>query len=67
MFDPYAKDSPAATKALANNAPQPAQRQDSGPTLHKMDEAPANQINAARLSFGKRTSTKKMQDKAGLV
>ena len=62
MFDPYAKDSPAVMKP----APQPAKQQD-GHALQKMDETPANNLNGSRLSFGKRTSTKKIQDKAGLV
>jgi hypothetical protein len=63
IFDPYAKDSPAAKQPIAKKAPPPA-RQDSGPTLQKMEEtANAN----ARLTFGKRKSTQKMQDKAGVV
>ena len=64
MFDPYSQAAPKVPKP----APQ-TQREDSGPKLKKMEDASSkHEMNGGgRLSFGKRTSTKKMQDQAGVV
>ena len=60
MFDPYAKDSTAATKMSTRE-----KKKQEASTLKKMDESQTNKHN--RMAFAKRKSTKQIQDQAGLV
>ena len=63
MFDPYAKDAPNPAPKQ-NQKTTDASPESTGQALHKLKEDDGQR---ARLHFGRRSSTKKMQDKAGLV
>ena len=63
MFDPYAKHAPSPAPKQ-NQEATAALSESTGQGLNKLKEDDGQR---ARISFGRRSRTKKMQDKAGLV
>ena len=69
MFDPYAKDAPSPPKQppallIGNLFETGTNTVATGQALHKLSEEDGQR---SRLHFGRRSSTKRMQDQAGLV
>ena len=69
MFDPYSPLAPdqAKPKVQMPNEQQEEGGEKDGPGLQKMKPDPPEGRASSRLHFGRRQSTKRMQDKAGVV